>query len=448
MKPRSKASIIPISEIDFGTRYRADVGDVSELAASIQKAGLLNSIDVKYLGETRTTEKSYLLIAGRRRTAALESLGHTEIEADVWPSDMTEYELRYVELMENVQRENLTWQEEITLTRELQRLESEMNGKHVTLRELAETRGQSTAKVSQDIKLSKMLERVPELQKCKTKSDALKAVGRIEEKAIQKELAKRVDKRTAQSTPDKARQRLRAAYIVADFFEAIKKIQSNSINLIELDPDYGIEFGSSLGTRQNRHIKNIDYATVDPVGAVHFFQNVLQECYRVLAPTGWILIWHGIKNTNTIATLLEKTGYIISENRAPLIWVKQNKMGRVTNPHVTCTVDYEVCHYARKENACLPNPGPSSIFQHSTSRDASHPVEKPVSLMQEMYAKFADPGARVLIPFAGSGNGLIAAANLRMQPIGFDIQASYKDGYVLKIEEWSPPGAEQKEDST
>jgi DNA modification methylase len=38
-----------------------------------------------------------------------------------------------------------------------------------------------------------------------------------------------------------------------------------------------------------------------------------------------------------------------------------------------------------------------------------------------------------LIPFLGSGNGLIAADNLGMSPVGFELSKGYRDSFLIKL---------------
>jgi hypothetical protein len=45
-------------------------------------------------------------------------------------------------------------------------------------------------------------------------------------------------------------------------------------------------------------------------------------------------------------------------------------------------------------------------------------------------------GSKVLVPFAGSGNTLIAAALNKMMPIGYDLTEEYRNSYVLKCEKY------------
>ena len=87
-----------IAQITVGERRREDMGDISALAASIQKYGLIHAIVVDPSGR---------LIAGGRRLAACESLGMSWVEVRQW-DELTDAELREIELEENLRRKDLT----------------------------------------------------------------------------------------------------------------------------------------------------------------------------------------------------------------------------------------------------------------------------------------------------------------------------------------------------
>ena len=90
--------ILKISDVKVGQRVRDEYGDMEALAESIKEHGLLHPIVV---------DSDHNLIAGCRRLLACERIGLTEIEAKVL-EDISEKELRILELEENIQRKNLT----------------------------------------------------------------------------------------------------------------------------------------------------------------------------------------------------------------------------------------------------------------------------------------------------------------------------------------------------
>lgn len=90
--------ILKINDVKIGQRVRDEYGDMEALAESIKEHGLLHPIVV---------DSDYNLIAGCRRLLACERVGWTEIEAKVL-KNISEKELRVLELEENIRRKDLT----------------------------------------------------------------------------------------------------------------------------------------------------------------------------------------------------------------------------------------------------------------------------------------------------------------------------------------------------
>lgn len=106
------ARTLPLDAIRVGDNVRRQVGDVSELADSIRAVGLLQPLVVR-LGADDVPE----LVAGHRRLEALRLLGETEAPiAWTHPSAGTAEEVAAAkvaaQLVENLQREDLTVTEE------------------------------------------------------------------------------------------------------------------------------------------------------------------------------------------------------------------------------------------------------------------------------------------------------------------------------------------------
>ena len=92
---------IPVAEIrPHPANVRADVGDVSELAASIREHGLLAPLVVEDLGD------GYLLLAGHRRLKAAQRLGLEAVPCIVRPPADRASHLALM-LVENLHRADL-----------------------------------------------------------------------------------------------------------------------------------------------------------------------------------------------------------------------------------------------------------------------------------------------------------------------------------------------------
>ncbi|MGJ4848959.1 ParB N-terminal domain-containing protein [Bacillota bacterium Meth-B3] len=107
---------IEIESIKVAARIRKQTTKIEELAADIQKNGLINPITVM------TVDGGYQLLAGLRRLRAAQSLGWTEIEATVAAPRDAEAAL-FIEHSENEQREAFTFSEKMDYARLIAEIE-------------------------------------------------------------------------------------------------------------------------------------------------------------------------------------------------------------------------------------------------------------------------------------------------------------------------------------
>lgn len=141
---------IPIEDIDPNPNQpRQNVGDLSELIASIREKGVLEPILV------RRKESRFQIVAGERRYRAAIEAGLPEIPSVV--KDLTDPEVMEIALIENLQRKDLTAFEEADGLKVL----AESHG--YTHEMMAEKLGKSRTTVTETLTLSSMPDRVREL---------------------------------------------------------------------------------------------------------------------------------------------------------------------------------------------------------------------------------------------------------------------------------------------
>ena len=103
-----------IDEIIVNKRLRKDLGDVSTLAASIKKFGLINPIVIN---------KKNILIAGERRLEAAKVLGWKTIDTVIVdisdPLEILEYEIE-----ENIQRQEFSPEETAEASQKIYQLKN------------------------------------------------------------------------------------------------------------------------------------------------------------------------------------------------------------------------------------------------------------------------------------------------------------------------------------
>lgn len=141
---------IPIEDIDPNPdQPRQNLGDLSEMIASIREKGVLEPILV------RRRESRFQIVAGERRYRAALEAGLPEIPCVV--KDLSDPEMMEIALIENLQRKDLTAFEEADGLKVL----AESHG--YTHEMMAEKLGKSRSTVTETMTLASMPDRVREL---------------------------------------------------------------------------------------------------------------------------------------------------------------------------------------------------------------------------------------------------------------------------------------------
>ena len=136
----------------YQPRRFIDEAELQELAASIQKHGVMQPIVIRPIDDA---EYAYEIIAGERRWRAARIAGLTEIPAIV--RDLTDQVAIALALIENIQRQDLN---PIDQAMALQRIHDEFGLSH---QEIAETVGKARTTVSNLLRLLTLAEPVKEL---------------------------------------------------------------------------------------------------------------------------------------------------------------------------------------------------------------------------------------------------------------------------------------------
>lgn len=431
-----KLGMLKIEDIVVEERARKDMGDIDELAFSIKKSGLIQPLAV------REENGKYFLLAGGRRLEAIKRTGASEVGARIYNSNLSELDIKTIELSENLYRKNLTFVEDCMLKREIHLLQQQIHGQKgsggrpdVTgettgwsQEDTAEMLGCSKATVSQDIRLADAMLAFPELfeDSSMTKSDATKILKRVGEEVLRDELAKRV----AEQRVSTSKQKLMDSFIVGDFFDGVKKIPDGSIDFVEVDPPYAI----ALKEKKRDYAYGDSYNEVDVNYYLGFLEKTLRECFRVMGTHSWLVLWFAPEPWfETIYQLIENTGF--TTHRMCGLWTKPS--GQTNQPNYNLANSYEMFFYARKGQPTLAKLGRINQFDYKPipRQLKVHPTERPIELMYEILTTFAFEGSRLLVPFLGSGNTLIAGHLAKLRGIGYELSETYKRDYVLKVDQ-------------
>jgi ParB family chromosome partitioning protein len=178
--------LIPIEDIEPNPRQpRQNLGDLSELTASIREKGVLEPILVRLNGAR------YQIIAGERRYRAASEAGLAEMPCIVRES--TDAEMMELALVENLQRKDLTAFEEAEGLKTLAEMYS------YTHERMAEKLGKSRTSITETLSLTAMPEQVREACRLAdiTSKSVLLQIVRQSDPARMIALVERLDKEGA-----------------------------------------------------------------------------------------------------------------------------------------------------------------------------------------------------------------------------------------------------------
>ena len=219
--------------------------------------------------------------------------------------------------------------------------------------------------------------------------------------------------------------------IKADCFDIIKSIPNNSIDLIAIDPPYEIDYQKNIW---------------DKKGAVNWIP-LSKEFFRILKPTGNLIIFQGWSNVLETIGVLNKS--FILKN-----WIIYDRIkGRGAKTNLVSTredilwyVKQDEHKYNKLSSSILKKTGGtigrrngnkyralsnvwtdiSPIVPWSPER-VKHPTQKPLSIMERIVNVFSDKNDLVLDCFAGSGTTGVACKNLGRNFICIEKNKTYFD---------------------
>lgn len=403
-------------------RYRQEIGDIEGLKDSILSKGLIQPITIN--------EDNKLLAGGRRLSVWLELMesdpNNKHIKAGipaVIRKTSDEIDEREVELFENIHRKDMTWSEEVMLVEAIHKLNLERDPT-TTQEQTAQMLGKKQQNVATDLELAMAIGHIPELAGAKNKDAARKTFKGILERAAVKEVTEKipVGRETFVSKAEKS-------YNIGDAIEGLSKCKAGSFHFAEVDPPYGIDL-SAVKAGDADHIDN--YNEIDKDDYEAFLLETALGVYRALNRDSWCIWWHAPRWAFEVLTVLEMVGFKVDE--IPAIWYKGNT-GQTAAPDINLSRSYEPFFVARKGSPVLVKRGRSNVFAVDPVPGSKkiHPTERPVSLIRELLDTFMMPGGRIICPFLGSGNTILAAFENKMSmAIGWDLSPEYKEGFMVR----------------
>ncbi|ALU75145.1 restriction endonuclease [Tenacibaculum dicentrarchi] len=220
--------------------------------------------------------------------------------------------------------------------------------------------------------------------------------------------------------------------INGEAIEELKKIESNTIDLIVADPPYNLN--KNYGNKSDS--KSFD-------DYIEFTQKWLKEATRVLKPTGTIYVFMGFRFISYLYKVMEKDNNLLFNNW--ICWYYTQGIGKKKgfSPRhddilmFTKSSKYKFNldairipqkYYRSVNNMRGANPGDVWEFSHihyCQDNRQNHPTQKPEGLIERMVLASSDEGDVVIDPFSGSGTTLRVCQQLNRNGIGIELNEEY-----------------------
>lgn len=403
-------SYVKIADIKITRERFREPENIPALANSLQTFGQLQPIILDAEGE---------LSAGCRRYTAAKSLGWEEIWA-VSIAQMTENVLlaRSIELEENVQREDMSWAERVKAIAELDRLKRELDPNWSQMM-TAQVAGTERQRVTEAVNLNKLMEIFPELKDAKSfhqaKSWALAKVAGVSR-------VKEVKDNPADFGPMEERVKL------GDSVEVIKQLPSGVFHFILTDPPFGINYDNrKAGTEQAVTAYKDDEESYERI------LGMAPDLYRVLRERGWLVWFLGPTWYERAKLAFRAVGFTVDE--MPIIWDRSDGRCYTSRPDRYFARGYDMALHCIKGDPQIIQRNKPNVLRiapvPSDDRDAL--VERPVELYQELIRRLTVEGEIVADFFTGTGSVLAAAASLKRDYFGVELDPARRAIAMKKI---------------
>ena len=257
--------------------------------------------------------------------------------------------------------------------------------------------------------------------------------------------------------------------LYGDCVEELKKLPSQSVDLVFADPPYNLQLKGDLHRPDQSKVDAVDdewdrfsdFASYDS-----FTTAWLGECRRVLKDTGTLWVIGSYHNIFRVGTTLQDLGYWILND---VIWRKSNPMPnfrgkRFTNAHETLiwaaksagqkgyTFNYDAMKSLNDDLQMRSDwlfPICSGGERLKTDDgDKLHPTQKPEALLNRILIAATNPGDVVLDPFFGTGTTGASARRLGRHFIGIEREKGYAAAALKRIETTEPIDKEALKVST
>lgn len=206
--------------------------------------------------------------------------------------------------------------------------------------------------------------------------------------------------------------------IFGDCYENLSGIESSSVNLILIDPPYGISRDSNFTKHSKDQKENlvtkynfgIDFGTWDKEELN--WDLLFKEFKRILKDGGTLIIFYDVWKANDIKNFAVKWKF-----KQPRVcaWVKSNPVPINSKLNYLSNATEYFFTFVKGSNPTFHSEYDKGFYHYPICHGKErydHPTQKPLGLIKEIITKHSNPNNVVLDCFAGTGTTGLACKEL------------------------------------
>ncbi|MBU5457561.1 site-specific DNA-methyltransferase [Oscillibacter sp. MSJ-31] len=221
-----------------------------------------------------------------------------------------------------------------------------------------------------------------------------------------------------------------------DCFEYLKLLESNSVDLVLIDPPYEVsretnfQSGEATGKDTDRFRVSMDFGDWD--NGFTGLDIVIKECYRVLKKGGTMICFYDLWKLTTLKEYFEQAKF---KQIRFIEWIKTNpvplnsKTNYLTNSREIAVVG------VKGGKPIFNSEYDNGVYRYPICHDKGrfHPTQKPLALIEELILKHSKKDDVVLDCFSGSGTTAVAASNQERNFKGCELSKEYYDKSIKRL---------------
>ncbi len=223
-----------------------------------------------------------------------------------------------------------------------------------------------------------------------------------------------------------------------DGLEFMRRLPSASFDHILTDPDYGIpaetiEAGGSGNRASNFGNAATGVAQKSVEQTLDELNEFLLLAFRVVRST--VIMFYDLRHHEKIHAMADAAGFVGQD--WPITWHKPDYNSNASASFNT-TKDQEWAAIFRKPGVGLAKVAEKSVWsipggQGIAARKFGHPFAKPIDLWLRALRLVAYPGQSILDPFAGSCSSLASVIQFGAEPTGCEVQLEHYNRGLLNL---------------